>query len=88
MERGVQFCGLAEADWKSESDSAMSARAGSGSTVGATVATRTAGRLANAWAGAGQLARRILGTEPRARKCGRIIVITSVPMWRDGERGE
>lgn len=87
-DRGVQFCGLAEAHWRSESDNAANARDGSGSTVDAIVGTRTAARRAGAWGGGEQHGRRMRDTDRRARRCGKITVITSVRTERGSQFGE
>ncbi len=86
MVGGVQFCGLTEADWRSESDNAANARDGSGSTVGAIVGTRIAARRAGAWGDGGRLVRRMRDTGCRATRCAKITVTTSANIERDSQR--
>jgi hypothetical protein len=68
VEMGVQFYGLGEADWRSESDNVASALGCFGSTVGAIVGTRIAGMRVGAWGVGEPRARLTPGTGRRARR--------------------
>ena len=81
MGGGVQFDGLAEASWRSETETVASVQRHSGSTVAATAATCTAGWRAGGWDVGARRGRRDRSTV-RQRRGGSITVTTSVRIGR------